>query len=68
MIEFVKEKHSYIPDSLSMVLPSQLQRTAKRIVIKRIAISAPIQTGPGAFPVSYTMGTVLFPSGKEAHA
>jgi len=26
--------------------------------------SAPVQTGPGAYPASFTMGTVLFPEVK----
>jgi hypothetical protein len=30
--------------------------------------SAPIQTGPGAHPVSYTMGTMSFPGGKAVGA
>ena len=28
--------------------------------------SAPIQTGPGAHPASYKMGTMSFPGGKAA--
>ena len=28
--------------------------------------SAPVQTGPGAYPASYTVGTGSFPGGKEA--
>jgi hypothetical protein len=27
--------------------------------------SAPVQTGPGAHPTPYRMGTVLFPAGKS---
>jgi len=27
--------------------------------------SAPVQTGPGAHPASYTVGTGSFPGGKE---
>jgi len=30
--------------------------------------SAPSQTGPGAYPASYTVGTLLFPGGKSAGA
>jgi hypothetical protein len=30
--------------------------------------SAPVQTGPGAHPASYTMGTGSFPGGKAAGA
>ena len=30
--------------------------------------SAPVQTGPGAHPASYTMGTWSFPRGKAAGA
>ena len=30
--------------------------------------SAPVQTGPGAYPPSYTMGTGSFPGGKAAGA
>ena len=30
--------------------------------------SAPVQTGPGAHPTSYTMGTGSFPGGKAAGA
>ena len=28
--------------------------------------SAPVQTGPGAYPAFYTVGTGSFPGGKEA--
>jgi len=28
-------------------------------------LSAPVQTGPGAHPASYIMGTESFPGGKE---
>jgi len=31
-------------------------------------ISAPVQTGPGAHPASYTMGTGNFSGGKAAEA
>ena len=30
--------------------------------------SAPVRTGPGAYPASYTMGTGSFPVGKAAVA
>ena len=34
----------------------------------RARFSTPIQTGPGAHPASYTIGTGLFPGGKAASA
>jgi len=68
VIEFVKMKHSYIHDSLSMILWSQLQRTAISWVLTLISITAPVQTGPGAHPASYMMGTGIFPRGQGAHA
>ena len=34
----------------------------------RARFSAPVQTGPGAYPASYTMGTGSFPAVKAAGA
>jgi hypothetical protein len=31
----------------------------------KMKISAPVQTGPGAHPATYTMGTGFFPGSKE---
>jgi len=33
-----------------------------------VGYSAPVQTGPGAHPASYTMGTESFAGGKAAGA
>jgi len=33
-----------------------------------VRFPAPVQTGPGAHPASYTMGTGGFPTGKAAGA
>jgi len=30
-----------------------------------VRFSAPVQTGPGAYPASYTMGSGSFPGGKR---
>jgi len=43
------------------------ERSGDRIPV-RARFSAPDQTGPGAYPASYTIGTGLFPRGKTAGA
>ena len=35
-------------------------------VLVRTKFSAPVQTGPGTHPVSYTMGTGLFPGAERS--
>ena len=40
----------------------------KKKFLMEARFSAPVQTGPGAHPASYTVGTGLLPRGKAAGA
>jgi hypothetical protein len=41
-------------------------KTSEDRIPVRSRFSAPVQTGPGAHPASYTMGTGVFPGDKAA--
>ena len=56
MWQLSRYRHSLLPG-----------RSGDRI-LEVVRFPAPVQTGPGAHPASYTMGTGSFPGGKAAKA
>ena len=54
-------ENCYFSDSL------RAEQSGDRIPVG-VRFTAPVQTGPGAHPASYTMGAGSFPGGKTAGA
>ena len=56
---------SYLSTGTTNGWSAQLEMSLITLVISG-EISAPVQTGPGAHPASYTMGTGVFSGAKAA--
>jgi len=53
---------------MMMIIIIIISWTVRDRISVRARFSAPVQTGPGAHPASYTMGTGPFPGSKAAGA
>jgi hypothetical protein len=51
--------------SVGIATELRVGRSGNRIPVE-VRFSAPVQTGPGAHPASYTMGTGSFPGVKRS--